>query len=183
MNGATESVTGSDQDRGLYVLQIIGGELAETAEAVLSLIGIPDRIEVARNESSGPNYVPADGDWDWTFRHLQDGTLAAAILRTSTPGIRLALLTAPNIFGGHLSHWVGTIDFTAPAQNWRSVWSTALHHERLVAASLSLDDGIDLSDDQLSVDKFPWQESRLVIAGVRAANGAWVTRENPKPAW
>lgn len=183
MSGRTESVARIGEGLGLYVLQVIGDDLSGITESVLPLIGTPERIEVARNEASGPNYVPAAGDLDWTLRSLQDGTLAVASVRTSTPGIRFALLSAPNIFGGRLSHWLGTIDFTAPAQNWRSVWSTALLHERLVAASLSLDDGIGVSDDQLSVDNFPWEEPRLVIAGVRAANGVWVTRENPTPSW
>jgi hypothetical protein len=183
MNGGTKPVTASDQERGLYVLQIIGGHVSEIAAAVLSLTGTPERIEVAREESNGPNYVPAAGDWDWTLRGLQQRTLAVASIRTSKPGIRSALVMAPNIFGGPLSQWMGSVDFTVPAQDWRRLWSTVLGQEGVVAASLSLDDGIELSDEQLSVDTFPWQESRLVIAGVRAANGAWVTRENPKPAW
>lgn len=183
MNERTEPSTGVDQERGLYVLQIIGGDLSEIAETMLSLIGTPEQIEVARNESSGPSYVPAAKDLEGTLRSLQDGTVGAAILRTSTPGFRLALLTAPNVFRGLLSQWVGTLDFTTPAQDWRKVWSTALRHDGLRAASLSLDDGIELSNEQLSVDTFPWQESRLVIAAVRAADGAWVTRENPNPSW
>jgi len=183
MSAMVESVTRADEDGGLYVLQVIGEDLSAITESVFPLIGVAERIEVAVNDPSGPNYVAAAGDLDATLRSLQDGTIAVASLRTSKPGIRSALLMAPNIFGGRLARWMGSIDFTAPAQNWRSVWSTALSHERLAAASLSLDDGIELSDEQLSIDRFPWQESRLLIAGVRAADGAWVIRENPNPSW
>ena len=183
MSARVEPLTRTDEGEVLYVLQVVGRDVSGITEFMLPLIGMPERIEIALNEPSGPNYVPAAGDLDSTLRSLQDGTLAAAILRTSTPGVRLAVLSAPNVFGGRLSQWVGPIDFTAPAQNWRPIWSTALRHERVLAASLSLDDGIELSDEQLSVDKFPWQESRLVIAAVRAANGAWVTRENQNPSW
>jgi hypothetical protein len=183
MNDPTQPSTASDEERGLYVLQIIGDDLSEVAEGVRSLIGTPERIEVAPNESSGPNYVPTAEDWDSSLRRLREGTLAAAIIRTSTPGIRFGLVTAPNVFGGRLSQWVGTVDFAAPAQDWRTVWSTVLRDERLLAASLSLDDGIELSDEQLSVDRFPWEESRLVVAAVRGADGTWMTRENPKPSW
>jgi hypothetical protein len=183
MTARVEPVTRTDEGGGLYVLQVIGEDLAGITESVLPLVGAPERIDIALNESSGPNYVPAAGDLDATLRSLKDGTLAVASLRTSKPGIRSALLMAPNIFDGRLSRWMGSVDFTAPAQNWRSVWATVFRHERLLAASLSLDDGIELSDEQLSVDAFPWQESRLVIAAVRAADGAWVTRENPNPSW
>lgn len=168
---------------GLYVLQVIADDLSGIIESVLPLVGVPERIEVAPNELGGPNYVPAAGDLDWTLHSLQDGTLAAASLRTSTSGIRSVLLMAPNPFGHGLSRWMGSIDFTTPAQHWRDLWSEVLSRGTLMAASLSLDDGIELSDDQLSVDTFPWEESRLVIAAVRAPNGAWVTRENPNPSW
>ncbi len=183
MSARVERVTSAHKNGGLYVLQVIGEDLSGITESVLSLIGAPERIEVALNDPSGPNYVVAAGDLDATLRSLQDGTLAVASLRTSKPGIRSALLMAPNTFGTRLARWMGSIDFTAPAQDWRSIWATALRHERLLVASLSLDDGIELNDQQLSVDSFPWQESRLVIAAVRAADGAWVTRENPNPSW
>jgi hypothetical protein len=183
MSARVEPVSSTDQSGGLYVLQVIGEDLSGITESVLPLIGTPERIEVALNEPSGPNYVVAAGDLDATLRSLEDGTLAVASLRTSKPGIRSAVLMAPNIFGAQFARWMGSIDFTAAARDWRGIWSTALRHERLLAASLSLDDGIELSDEQLSVDKFPWQESRLVIAAVRAGDGAWVTRENPNPSW
>src|SRR5690348_3317670 len=94
----------ADGHAALYVLQVIGEDLAGITESVLPLIGALESIEVALNEASGPNYVAA-GDLDAALRSLQDGTLAVVSLRTSKPGIRTTLLMAPNIFGARLGRW------------------------------------------------------------------------------
>jgi hypothetical protein len=179
----TAAQSGTSEAGGFYVLQVIAEDLSAITESVFPMIGVPERIEVAVNEPDGPNYVSAPADLDATLRSLQDLTIAVVSLQTSTPGIQNVLLMAPNILGGRLSRWMGSIDFTTPAQNWGSVWSIAIRNTPLVAASVSLDDGIELSDEQLTYEKFPWQEPRLVIGAVRAANGEWITRENPNARW
>jgi hypothetical protein len=181
MNDRAPDKNGADGGAELYVLQAIADDLPTLAESVMPLIGVPERIDVAANDAVGPSYVRADGDLNWVLACLEDGTLGVAALRTPTNGIRLLLLTAPCVFGGELSQWVATLEFSA--QGWRSVWNEATRHPRLRAATLTLDDSLDLRDEHLSVDTFPWEDSRIVIAGVRSSNGSWITRENANPSW
>lgn len=165
----------------LYVLQIVAAQLSVLVPTVRSIVGKHRSIEVARNDKNGPNYEREAGDLELALDRLQTGELAVVVLRISQRGFRSALLMAPSIFGGRLSQWMAAIEFTA--EDWRPIWDAALSERRASLVCLSIDDDLDLSDDEVSVQTFPWNESRLVAAAVRDAKGEWVVHENPSPSW
>ena len=165
----------------LYTLQIIGPELADVANVSLRLIGTPSSIEVAGPELDGPSFVNTTADVKSILRSLRDGRSGAAIFRSSRSDVRFAIVFAPNAFGDSVSRWRATIDLRV--SDWRSIWSVVVREPWLQVGCICIDDGIELSDARLSVVTFPWGETRLVVAAVRAADGALVIRENPTPSW
>lgn len=165
----------------LYVLQIVGNDASEIAEQVLAITGPPKGVRVAVNDAVGPNFVDAITDWRSTIRELSDGTAAAALARPSNSGVRSAILLAPCTYGARLSHWLATIE--CENIDWRNVWSSLSVKDSTLARILCIDDGLELSDDLLSVTQFPWGESRIVIAAIRREDGTWVVRENASPRW
>jgi hypothetical protein len=181
MTGPIETSTPRATGPALYVLQMLATELSALVRTVRSVVGEHRAIEVARNDTDGPNYEPASSDLDATLNGLKTGELAVVVLRTSQRGFRSVLFIAPNIFGGRLSQWMAAIEFST--ENWRPIWEAALSERGLAVVCLTLDEALDVSDDNLSVQTFPWNESRLVAAALRDATGDWVVRENPRPSW
>jgi hypothetical protein len=162
-----------------YVLQLVADKLPILSNVVIGIVGRPDIIESARNEPTGPDFSPGS-TLKQALQGLQDGSLGAVVLRARQSPIEFALISAPNAYGGELSRWLATVDFRT--DDWRQVWNNITGAGELRAAYVSLDEAIDLTDEALTVETFPWHESRLVVGAVRGPDDGWVVRENPVPS-
>ncbi|HEY0875845.1 MAG TPA: hypothetical protein VGD94_20385 [Vicinamibacterales bacterium] len=91
-------------------------------------------------------------------------------------------MTRPNAFGDNLSCWMASVDIDTTTA-WNNFWTIALRSPEVHLVCVCIDDSIELSDETLSVETFPWNERRLIFAAVRMNDGEWETRENPWPSW
>ena len=159
-----------------YVLEFGAEELAPVVDALISWMGQPDTIEIATNEPDAPKYEHTTENLPVVVDRLQRGTLVSVILRGGTPGLRYGLILSPHFNGQRLSKWMGTLESTA--SDWRPMWNTLLKSDRLSFVCLGSEEGVELSDDQLNVSMFPWNEWPMIIGALRDADGQWVIREN-----
>ncbi len=163
-----------------YVLEFGAAELVPVVEVLVSLMGSPDIIEVAANQPDGPKYGRTAEELSKVVDDLRDGRLMSAILRSQAPDVRYGLIIRPHFFGQQLSLWMGTIESTSP--DWKPMWRAVLSNDQLRFACIGSEEGVELSDDRLSVDTFPWQEWPMIIGALRSGGGSWVIKENATQA-
>ena len=106
---------------------------------------------------------------------LRDRSLASASWREVKSGVRYVLIYCPNFADNDLHLWLCTVEYTG--EEWKSLWGELGRYPDLRFACVSQDEGIVISDDQLSPETFPWSEPSLLAAAVRSEFGSWVTRE------
>ena len=159
-----------------YVFEFGGADLAAVADALTSWLGIPASIEVAKEQPGGPDYQPTSDGLPNVLDRLRTRALSSAILRSGKPDLRYGLILAPHFNGQPLSQWMGTLESTD--SDWKPMWDTVLKNDRLQFASLGFEEGVDLTDDHLTVDTFPWNEWPMVIGALRDADGKWIIRES-----
>ena len=70
---------------------------------------------------------------------------------------------------------MGTIEIAV--ENWSFVWDDLLANPNLLFVCVGDPEGVELCDEQISVDSFPWAEWPLVVGAVRSTEGnKWVVR-------
>lgn len=120
-------------------------------------------------------YTPSAIPLSDVLQGLTDQSIASAMWRDIGGGIRYLLLYCPRFSNSHLGLWVCTIEYTDEA--WKSLWDELGTNPSFRFACVSQDEGLVVSEDQLSPDTFPWSDQSLLAAAVRSASGKWVSRE------
>jgi hypothetical protein len=90
-------------------------------------------------------------------------------------GVRYVLLYCPHFAASNLSLWLCTVEYTD--ETWKAFWSELGANVAVRFACVSQEEGLLISDEQLSPDTFPWSDPSLLAAAVRSDSGAWVSRE------
>jgi hypothetical protein len=127
-------------------------------------------------ESADELTVSLAKDVNSAYEQLRQGSIQSLILRPQTSDIRYILLLPPD---PSLSLWRGIIEYTGADYGW--IWERVLSVEGLVFACLGHDEGVELKNESLSVQTFPWQEWPLVVGAVREARlGQWVIHYGPE---
>lgn len=113
------------------------------------------------------------------YAQLHQGTIQSLVLRPSLPEIRYILLLPPR---PSLSLWMGTIEYIGADPDW--IWQRLLSFKGLFFVCLGRDEGVELQDEDLSVEGFPWGEWPLVLGAVRKASEPeqWVIGTGPEHA-
>jgi hypothetical protein len=123
-------------------------------------------------------YTPSAIPLSDVIQGLAAQSFASAMWRDIGGAIRYMLLYCPHFSNSNLGLWVCTVEYTTEA--WTVSWDELGTDINLRFACVSQDEGLILSDDQLSPDTFPWSDRALLAAAVRSASGEWVSREAAK---
>jgi len=123
---------------------------------------------------------PTNDSLESAATRLETGEILSFTLRPSEGMIRYALVLSPFFQGESLSLYFGTIEYTG--ENYASIWDLLLNTPGLIVVCLGYDEGVELSDAQLSVESFPWGEWPLAIGALRnyPSSNSWITREGPQ---
>ena len=93
--------------------------------------------------------------------------------------VRYALVTAPFFDGQPRSLYLGTIEYIG--SDYKPIWNTLLATSGLKVVCLGYDEGLELEDDKLTMETFPWDEWPLAIGALWNADlNAWNVREGPE---
>lgn len=150
-----------------FVFEFGADTLEVTSDAMISFMGQPRSMEVVpAAEGNVLKYESANEPFATVADKLRTGALSSVIVRTDVPGIRYGLIMAPRFNGTDLSVWMGTIELATP--DWKPLWTFLLSREGLRFVCLGSEEGVELTDTQLSIDTFPWTEWPLVIGALRA---------------
>jgi hypothetical protein len=83
----------------------------------------------------------------------------------------------PNFNGQDLAMWMGTIELTA--NDWRPYWDRLLQFDGLVFTCVGDEEGVELSDQELTVDSFPSDEWPLLVWRLAPRHGKGVGVAHP----
>jgi hypothetical protein len=162
---------------GQYVLEIGSPSLGVFSEIVQqNLLGSSGLQILPWAERESMAYSPSE----LSLREVMDGlvaqSLASAVWREMKSGVRYVLLYCPHFASCGLSLWLCTVEYTD--ETWKTLWQELEAYPDVRFACVSQDEGLFVSDDQLSPDTFPWSDPSLLAAAVRSVSGAWVSHES-----
>jgi hypothetical protein len=150
--------------------------------ALLSVIGTPTTIEI-EYPSNERQSCPATKEFmEIVSGKLTDGRLVSVTIRTDCEDIRYGLISRPDSGGYFRSMWMGTVEVTT--EDWRRYWDALLRFESLAFVCVGDEEGVELTDENLTVDSFPWDEWPILVGALRAGDGetGWVVRERKPPS-
>lgn len=159
-----------------YVIEFGSDNLESVVNCIVESVGLPTRIEVSAPDVGGPAYCGVDEDLRSVLDKLRSGALNSVILRLQANSVRYALITAPYFLQQQLSIWMGTVEVTGP--NWRDIWNLLLTKRDLRFVCVGLEEGIEVTDDALNTESFPWNISPVIISAVRRNDGTWLVHKN-----
>jgi hypothetical protein len=70
---------------------------------------------------------------------------------------------------------MGTIEFIG--EQWQPIWNMLLSNPMFGVVCIGLDEGVELEDELLRPDSFPWDVWPTFAGAVRDERGEWVKRE------
>lgn len=153
------------------VIDVIHRALSDTPYSVKSL----------PNDSD--TYSPTDDPFATVALKLRQGEIASFSLHPDCGLVRYALATCPGFDGQHLSLYLGTIEYTG--NDYKPLWNLILSAPALTVACLGFEEGVEIEDDKLSVESFPWNQWPLVIGAVRdpSVSQSWTIKQGPEMRW
>jgi len=152
--------------------------LEPVLNAVLSLIEHPSALDLSFKSGDCVSTLATGGALDAIYQQFVEGNLTSATLRTDSATVRYGLVLTPHFDDQHLSMWMGTIELTT--NDWRPYWERLLRFDGLAFVCVGDEEGVELTDEKLTVASFPWDEWPLLAAALRdrTGNGSdWVIRE------
>ena len=160
---------------GQYVLEVGSPSLGLFSEIVeRNLLGSSGLQVLPWAHRESMTFSPSE----LSLREVMDGlatqSLASAVWRDTKSGVRYVLLYCPHFAASGLSLWLCTVEYTD--ETWKTLWNELGAYQDVRFACVSQEEGLLLSDDQLSPDTFPWSDPTLLAGAVRSESGAWVSR-------
>lgn len=147
-----------------FVIEFGAHQLQVVADAIKLNLAQPSRISIDTTDSQ-MSFADTAKTFDEVLNDLAAGTVASAIIRTSDPRIRYALITSPSIHIPPLTLWMGTIEIGV--ENWAFVWEALLKQTGLRFVCVGMEEGVELGDEQISPETFPWDAHGLLAGAVR----------------
>lgn len=147
-----------------FVVEFGAEQLRFVLEAIKSTVSEPFRMSVDAADSQ-MFYTGTSKNLDEVAVALQERTVASVCIRTGDPRIRYALITSPMVHVPPLGLWMGTVE--VQVDDWSFVWDALVRQAGLRFVSVGLEEGLELSDDLITIETFPWHEQRLLAGAVR----------------
>jgi hypothetical protein len=161
-----------------FVIEFGSPTLGPVLDGLLSLIGCPHALETSFPSGGGATTPATKRALDAIPQQFADRRIASVTFRTGTAGVRYGLILEPRFNGRDLTVWMGTIELTT--NDWRPYWDKLLQFDGLVFICVGNEEGVEMTDQSLTVASFPWDEWPVVIAALRHPGGKqedWVIRE------
>lgn len=159
-----------------FVFEFTSGELRPVAEAVKAIVAPFSETSIARTANGDSwEYVETKLDFEKVVAEMSSGSLMSVLVRGNKADIRYGLITCPKFNGGKLSSWMGTIEFIG--DQWQPIWNSLLSNKAFQVVCLGLDEGIELEDELLSPESFPWDVWPTFAGAVRDDKGEWFKKE------
>lgn len=157
-----------------YVIEFGAAELQSIGKAIETCLAMPYGIFVDGIDKKRC-YARAATALDEVLKDLAAGTALSVTIRNNDHRIRYGLITSPQTHVPQLSLWMGTIE--VGVEDWAFVWDLLLTQSELRFVCVGSEEGVELSDEQISVETFPWAEWPLLIGAVRSDKGSeWIVR-------
>lgn len=152
-------------------------ELRPVAEAIRRAVGeLPFDIHCL--PTAGTDYIPTNDTLESAEAKLATAEISAFSVHPREGMFRYALILKPYFEGQSLSVYLGTIEYTE--RDYEPIWDLLLATPGLTFVCLGLEEGVELTDAQLTLETFPWREWPVLIAALRdAGTGLWTTRKGP----
>lgn len=159
-----------------FVFEFASRELRLVAEAVEAVVAPFSEISIARTALGDSwEYIETALDFEEVVAEMSSGSLMSVLVRGNKTDIRYGLITCPNFNGGKLSSWMGTIEFIG--DQWQPIWNNLLSYTALQVICVGLDEGVELEDEFLSPESFPWDIWPTFAGAVRNDKGEWFKKE------
>jgi hypothetical protein len=159
-----------------FVFEFASKELGSVADAVETVVAPFSEISVAQTEEGDSwEYVETTLDFEHAVAEMSSGSLMSVLVRGNKADIRYGLITCPRFNGGKLSSWMGTVEFIG--NEWQPIWNSLLSNPALQVVCVGLDEGVELEDELLSPESFPWDVWPTFAGAVRDARGEWFKKE------
>lgn len=131
------------------------------------------------------NYVSMDGGIESAISKMDGLEIDSFVVYPKCESIRYAMVSSPTVGAEALSLYMGTIEYTAKDYRW--IWDRLMIVSNMKVVCLGFDEGVELSDDQLEVDTFPWDAWPLVVGAMWVTEPAGTTvrvvRNGPEMHW
>ena len=127
-----------------------------------------------------PSYENLEDSLVAVASRLGDGDLASLVVIPEIEDIRYAFVNCPKFECHPRSTWIGTVEYVGT--NYKKLWDDLLTFTGLRFVSVGFEKGLDLDDQSLGADSFPWNNPSLVLAAVRTggeALEAWRIERGP----
>jgi hypothetical protein len=161
---------------GQYVLEIGSSSLEVFSDLIERNLLESSSVQVLPwVDREAMTFNPSELSLGGVFDALAHQALASAVWRDMKSGVRYVLLYCPHFAASNLSLWLCTVEYTD--ETWKAFWSELGANVAVRFACVSQEEGLLISDEQLSPDTFPWSDPSLLAAAVRSDSGAWVSRE------
>ena len=160
------------------VIEFGSATLDPVLDAMVSLIEQPSVLEMELRSGGGMTSPATQWAIGALSQKFADREIASVTFRTEVEGIRYGLILEPRFNGQDLAMWMGTIELTT--EEWHRYWKILLQFDGLAFVCVSDEEGVELSDGNLSVSTFPWDEWPVLAAALRDNEGKgsdWVIRE------
>ena len=159
-----------------FVFEFASRDLLQVADAVKAAVAPFSEISTARAvKGDSWEYVETTLDFDRVVADMSSGSLMSVLVSGNKTDIRYGLITCPNFNGGKLSLWMGTIEFIG--DEWHPIWDSLLSNTALQVVCVGLDEGVELEDEFLSPESFPWNVWPTFAGAVRDDKGEWFKKE------
>ena len=166
------------------VIEFGSPTLGPVLDAMLLLIEQPSVLEIELRSGGGMRSPATIASLEAIPQQFAAREIALVTFRTEIDKIRYGLILEPRFKGQDLTMWMGTIELTTT--EWRPYWDRLLQFDGLAFVCVGDEEGVELSDQDLSVASFPWDEWPLLAAALRGsdAQGAeWVIRQRAGTSW
>jgi hypothetical protein len=159
-----------------FVFEFASRELRPISDAVEAIVAPFSEISVARTtEGDSWEYLQSTFTFEQVVAEMNNGDVLSALVRGNDSNIRYGLITCPKFNGGHLSLWMGTVEFIG--EEWHPIWNKLLSSPALEVVCIGLDEGVELEDKFLRPESFPWDTWPTFAGAVRDDRGEWVKKE------
>lgn len=160
------------------VIEFGSATLGPVLDAMVSLIAHPSVLEMQLRSGGGITSPATEGAIQSLPQKFTNREIASVTFRTEPDEIRYGLILEPCFNGQDLRMWMGTIELTT--EGWRQYWDRLLQFDGLIFVCVGDEEGVELTDGNLSISSFPWDEWPLLAAALRSTGemgSEWVIRE------
>lgn len=165
----------------LIVFEIIGESVESIFQSIAMTVAHGSfRLELlSAKESSSLDYKGFDLSLESALAGLKDRRFVSLLIYPKNGGtVRYAMLNEPNFCGEAFPFWKGIIELEGI--DFEMLFNQFLNIEGLIVISVTLDESIDLKEEQLNIRSFPWEQQNLIIAAVNEGGAGiqkWVIQK------